>query len=747
MKEIYKLKSIILIILVGLIPLFIGCPLFEDDEPEEGDQNFTLIAEETIGTSGGVIYADSFEIDIPAGAFSQDFDLKIYASTEDKPFGDYVNTSVFMVEGIPEGFTQPIKFTIRYHGVLSGDTLGAIGQNMFAPSLYDTTTAYYAPAATDSSGYLLFEFAATAASAKEGFILDSTLTLPPIIIFGIRDHIVKNSANGHFRIVLPTSYQPDAATVAAFFEAAYDTFQNMGFSYTRRTRWPLNVTVKSINAVGEYTGRLNDKNSGVININTGDMGDLAEIRVTAAHEFFHMVQHLYNFQFSDDIWLAEAFSVWCEDKVDLVTNYISSSLGGNEMEPFYGWQIAAQDHGYGMSVVMKDLVEVYGESSVREVFNYIDAGPAPVSPVDAVLHSVTEPVGNMWHGFLGSYILGHYFNDQVRNIILDNLGNFTDFFIINGAADTLATFTDSYQDLSGKLYAVELNYTGILPGASLLFTLSDPTNCGLAVFKLKVGADSTALLDEVFPGGSGTIAIPNVSELAAGGWRLIALVSNSRHVAPYTGNTSISLEAKLTGSSPGTITRGYIWARLNNHLLYGDSLIISYWGSDDKDTVVLSSSGIEMLGYGYGGEFQSASGSNFSGSSDEILGEIFRYRLIQNYSITVDDTLGSILSFNGNSSSSLQSFPGYPPSTSSISGNNILLSRSSITRDTLIFRVEGSEVCDHITSLSYNGHNPIWEVPYEPHAVDTTWNRFSTVMTDYDCDTTDCFIQIMLIAE
>lgn len=749
MRETKKLNRILLILLIAVMPLFVGCPLIDPDGPEDEEPDYTLIAEGTIGTAGGTIDADSFMISIPPGAFSDDFYLEIYASTTIKPFGDYANSSLFRIDGLPEGFTQPLRISIRYHGTLSGDTLAAIGQNMFAPSLNDTKTAYYAPSAVDSSSYLIFEFAATTPGGEDCFILDSILTLPPVLIVGIQGHIVERSANDHFRIVLPITHQPDAASVASFFEAVYDTFQNMGFIYTDRTDWPVNVTIKNMTSVGEYLYRLSDKNSGIININSGYMANLAEIRVTACHEFFHLVQHLYNFDFSDNIWLAEAFAVWSEDKVDIGTNYLSSSFGGNEMEPLNGWQIPSQDHGYGMSLLIKDLVEVYGEGAVLDIYNYIKAGTSPATPVDAVLHPVTEPVGNLWHGLLGAYLLGHYYNEQVNNIILNGLGNYTDFFIINGPADTFATFTDSYKDLSGKLFMVELNHTDINSSASLKFTVTNPTNSGIVVYKRKVvGSDSTAILDEVFPGGSGTVTIPGIRELAAGGWRLIALVTNSMHVSPYTSNSNITLDIELLGSNTGAISKGYIWVNLNHHLVFGDSIVISYSGTGIADTSVLISNAVELRGHAYGGTFQNIAGNVFSGNSDEIEDPgPWRRRTVQSYSITANDSLTSILSFSGNYSTSWLTAPGSLPSTSTITGNDIPFFRSSAVGDTLIFKAEGLEACDHITSLSYNYHSPWWEVPYEPHAVDTSRNRYSTSMTSYDCDTAACYIQVMLIAE
>ncbi|MBN1756444.1 hypothetical protein JW877_09565 [bacterium] len=743
----FKLLGLfILTLLLAFTLFFTACELFEKEEPEE-EPDYELVAEGTIGSAGGILSADSIVIEVPPAAFSEDHHLEIYASTTDKPFGNYVNSSVYRIEGIPDDFAISIGIRVKYHSALSGDTLAAIGQNMYAPSLDDTTTGYYAPAAVDSSGYLVFEYEATSPGVKNNVVTSIKAILPPVKVFGIKEHIVQRSSNGHFRLVLPVSFQPDAITVAAFFEAVYDTFQNIGFVYNDRTKWPVEVTVKSINAVGEYIGNFSNKNSGFINVNSGDMSNLSEIRVTAAHEFFHLVQHLYNFQFGDDLWLAEAFSVWAEDKVDVGTNYLSTCFPGNEMEPFRGWQIATQDHGYGMSLLIKDLVEVYGESVVLDIFDHIKAGPAPVKPVEAVLNSVTESVGIMWHGLLEAYISGHYFNRQANSAFLNDPGSYTNVFFLRTADDTLVSFTDSYQDLSGKLSIVDLNYTSIDTNASLNFTVNDPTNCGLAVFKFKVGTDSTALLGEVFPGGSGTVNIPGIRELTDTGWSLVVLVSYSRHVSPYTGRSDVSLEIEVVGSSVGPFNRGIIWVGLNHHLVFGDSMIINYHSAGYVDTITNFTSSTEFRGHNYNVPNLNITGNTYNGNSNEITGDgPWRMRKIQSFSVTSDDTLGEILNFSGSWSASLLSFPGCSPSINSISGSSIPFLRSSINGDTLIFKVEGPQTCSHINSLSYQHYNPFWDV-YAHTEVDTTWNRYSTSLSSYDCDTASAYIQVMLIAE
>jgi len=557
-----KVSSSIVLLFILITLVFLGgtceCPL--TPKPEE---DYNLVESETIGPEGGTLDADSFMVTVPPGAFSSDIELKIYASTEDRPFDEYGISSVYQIEGLLEEYAQPIRINIKYHGTLSGDTLVAVGEIGFAPSLDDTALAYYTVSARDSSGYLIFELPATT-SGRKGNKTFNGIT-PPIRILALGGYIRRTSANGHFRIAFPAVFVSSANQLAGFSEAAHDTFQTMGFKYTGRT-WPVNVTVKKLNVIGMYTSYwptnptaqniLKFLNKGHISINSDYLTDMSEIRATPGHEFFHLVQNIYKFTEHEQIWLEEACAVWSEEKFTEHTNYVSSSIDGNEMEPFKGWQIATDDHGYGMSVLIKDLVEVYGENVVLDIYSNINAGAPPtnpVHPVDAVLSSFTEPVENLWHGLLGAYILGHYYNNQVNHRFLDDLDNYSGTFEISSTTDTLETFTDSYQDLSGNLYKVELNYADIDSNASLQFTVDDPSNCGILACKYKQG-DTISQLNEVFPGGEGTVTVDSIRELTDEGWDIVALVTNSRHVSPYTGTNDINLEIKVTKATSNFVT-------------------------------------------------------------------------------------------------------------------------------------------------------------------------------------------------
>lgn len=94
-------------------------------------------------------------------------------------------------------------------------------------------------------------------------------------------------------------------------------------------------------------------------------------RVTAAHEFFHLI-HLgyrsYNTPLIDSYFLYEASSTWMEDVVyDDINDYYNylPALFGKPTEPF---NLANGNHEYGLSVFFHMIEKKYGPIAVRDIW-------------------------------------------------------------------------------------------------------------------------------------------------------------------------------------------------------------------------------------------------------------------------------------------------------------------------------------------------------------------------------------------
>ena len=110
------------------------------------------------------------------------------------------------------------------------------------------------------------------------------------------------------------------------------------------------------------------------------------LQVTAAHEFFHAVQHGYDWR--EDLWLMEGTATWIEDEVFNTVNdnrqYLRTSPLGpdgffNSLD-YYDRdtsQVGAR-FKYGVWIFWRYLSERYGREIVRDVWRLADArGRAP----------------------------------------------------------------------------------------------------------------------------------------------------------------------------------------------------------------------------------------------------------------------------------------------------------------------------------------------------------------------------------
>lgn len=123
------------------------------------------------------------------------------------------------------------------------------------------------------------------------------------------------------------------------------------------------------------------------NSNPGGVQE-GDMKVTAAHEFFHAIQ----FQITDDIplngWWMEASATWMEDhvypEVDDYVNYISYWFQNPDfsLNTFDGY------FEYGASVWVKHLTEKYGAEFVFDIWN--NKIKAKEFPINAIKNSLVE---------------------------------------------------------------------------------------------------------------------------------------------------------------------------------------------------------------------------------------------------------------------------------------------------------------------------------------------------------------------
>jgi len=695
---------------IAAILLITGC---SDDPtsspPEEEEESYTLLSSDTIGSDGGIIETVGFSLTIPAGALAADYELQLYASSTDHPFGDHGVSRMFRVEGFPAAYSQPLEVRINYEGSLSRESHIVLGENLFISSLSDTTTAYQLLPATDSSGWLIGEVPAPSSpstSRRSRMNSPGESGLIHIILGALSNSGYVTSADNHFQIRYPwlTVDAADVEALAGFLEEAYRDFRDsLKFDYSARILWPVRVVVgpffRNPNAFGWFSCSRLGNNFGWMEFNSAKMSDHALIRSTAGHEFFHLVQSLYDSRSSRSKartapphhWLNEAAAVWSERMFNDQPNSAPAIFSGNEYEPMRGmhhlveWESAEATgaHGYGMSAVMTYLLDTYGDSCLLKMYQGVRAGLHPVEAVTSVVGQPSE-----WlEAFFRAYTLGSVYGMSAQDVT-SGLALVNPFYI-QSPDDTLRVFSRSYQDISAELYEIRLRYANMADSLQLTFSLAGGGgNAQISVFRNN--STTIELLTSTALGNPAPqVTIANVREdFIDNGWHLLALVTNNRAVSPYAGKTDMNLTVRL---EPAEFNICNLYVRVLNH--YHDR----YYNSNGKDTTEDFSHRISFKVPFVGG----FSGATFTGRRDtSYVDSAGNYRAEQGeLTAVLDANRERLISLNWSIATHLSYDSANIYTETSFIGGNIPVLTDLPT--ILYCRANGAEACNSISSYDY----------------------------------------------
>ena len=186
----------------------------------------------TIGANGGTIGTDDISILIPAGSFSEDYEIAIYDEPDDGAFGENTVSNSYKIAGIPNNFTKPIKFKMKYSGELSEQSFLAVGTKTYDTIFEDSSIVYSLYSASDSSGFLISELPE-----------NDDIALPKLSgtynASNIKDEIFINLASGYksrvtqnFTIQYPSSVEQYVDFVDEIFESSLGIVRNdMGVNF------------------------------------------------------------------------------------------------------------------------------------------------------------------------------------------------------------------------------------------------------------------------------------------------------------------------------------------------------------------------------------------------------------------------------------------------------------------------------------------------------------------------------------
>lgn len=493
----------------------------------------TALASATIGPEGGSLTNEDVSIDIPAGAFTAAVELELFAYTDEFPAEGGAATGTYRISGLPAEFEQPLTVHLRAEGTPpnGAEPLLLLGEPVFVSSLQASGPAWHPVEAVLEDGFLSATLPANPGQDQASKDLEY-LDLP---LGGTFYYSSVTSAQGHFKIYHPLGMSAPAGDLGQYLEAAHTVFQGMGFSYARRTRWPVRAIVLAMPAgrSGECAPSIWGDNYGSLRFSTSQLPQADVMRVTAGHEFLHLVQAFYDprgnyaraTEPSRHLWLDEATAVWSEELFSSDLGHVSGSRAGLIMEPFEGLQAGVGDnagwHGYGMSALIKYIVNQHGDPVVKTLYDNIRTGQSPVDAVKSVMGDFSPWLA--W--FFQEYVSGSlYGSAEVPYMIAENHGDFR----VAAASDTLETFTTHDPALSACLFRMTLEYDQITPETYAEISLEGDGPAMLNVFKYRT-SDGATLLGT----GAERVTVEDLMGLKDDGYWVVILLTSMHDDAPH----------------------------------------------------------------------------------------------------------------------------------------------------------------------------------------------------------------------
>ncbi len=517
-------------------------------QPEENNNTeFILQSTKTIGNSGGTIQTQDVEIVIPEGAFTYDHVIKFSKRTIQSYLGLTTASVFFRLEGLDRYYNFPIQIKIKITSGTTSSKVMLVTEDAFIKSLNKIDKGSFPINGTESGGYFICELPALGGRRlsvqKSGSDDEATIDFGLVLITS------KSSTTGKFKIQYPAKIaEVQVNNLLSYLDEAYTTINSLGFDISsKRTKWPVEVILVELadDVDGYSVNSIWGDNYGYILINMNKINDVEAMRVTTGHEFFHIVQSLYDFRAayfkakfsSDHYWIDEATSTWSEELFTDEQNYIPNNRDGFETAPLKGMLSGGsanpREHGYGLSSFIKFLSERCGQSYTSLLYKNI-------YNLDNIYYAFEKAANStlpdLWLDYLKELILGNIYEDNINTYINSEM---TTKFRIKTEADSVAEFNSIYLNFSGKLYNITLERS-FSEDESLELKLVQGNDYGkIMVFKYK--SASIELISSV----SNKLTIKDIKTLQESGYNILVLVADN-HYSPSGLNDEITIHMKIT---------------------------------------------------------------------------------------------------------------------------------------------------------------------------------------------------------
>ena len=566
-----------ILIITALIFIIGGCSSDSNPASSNGSEEH-LILTDTIGVEGGVIGNEDITLAVPPGLVDEDVTVKLYKMTNDFMFDSSRCTETYTLKGIPAEPDEPIKIYLKYQGSLTNRSYIAIGR-MVEMEEYDSSVVFYdLMSADDSSGYLMAEYpetGTTAGKCRETGVPQSGLDddeIDWLSFLGITDRRYHTSDDGHFRINYPGYTHFVISELAGYLEGAYHYYHNLGYRYLAvhglsEDIEDIEVTVYHFRDIDKdiygpvaydqsHYRELVEKYDFYINFNAEYMNEtyLDTLRIAAGQVFFDVVRLAQIPQYySADYWFHKCVSLWYGSIFSVSEGYIPNGFAGNEIAPFNGIQHSdfegRDEHIAGMTPFFEYMKTMYDNQLLVNTYDKIRTGQRALQ---SFIESAGDEPNEWWPGFFLDYVSGYYYDVDVDMFAS---GDFVTGTFNTGTGERAASFEASYQDLSARVYMIELDPGELADGDRLALSLaSDEVDAeDMKIVSFEYGGGETYCRDIV-----DTDTINNVYELACDGYDLMAVVVNAgTHAPDYEEESDITINMDILEPLPEELDYNY----------------------------------------------------------------------------------------------------------------------------------------------------------------------------------------------
>jgi hypothetical protein len=579
------MKKFVPFLLLGTLLLIMGCSKKSTKSEPQPTDPYILQASQTIGAEGGTLSIGDFSLEVPAGAFDSDAQVKLYASTQDRPYGDFAVSRTFQLEGLPPVYNQPLRVAVEYEDTLADESFLAVGRKGFDPANNGWGFWYYLLDAADSSGWLTCQLPSEIIGSEEngsggygGTGKDDPIEEIFLRLLGVTEFRTCASVQDRFRIIYPVVWEIYCDDLAYCLEDSYDFLEGMGFEFKDRSKlypapvieYPIDVELRSFSRDDvPASGHLLRRCSGStveaawfsIDLNEAYMGaaDPSRLCVAAGRAVFELIPEMY---IISPLWLDWSVSLWLGEKFCKNPPYVPAGFENHQMVPFGGIKNATgYEHAFraaasaeenpgvtgmldnyysyscGLSPIITYLTDEYGDEIIADIYEQISESHQQ-DDVAVLVNNVSQPVSHWWPNFFKKYLTGDIYGVNADVFLENNSGELK----LSQKHDT--TFTQKYSDLSAKLFLIHLDDTDLDQEASISFevnsTETSTDDLSMLVFGLK--SDGLHCLKQ----GQEKVTLGGVKALMQQDYsKLVAVVVDSRLQAPYTDEHEVDLKVHL----------------------------------------------------------------------------------------------------------------------------------------------------------------------------------------------------------